>query len=190
MLKRECRIISVLCLFLILASGAHVISSAISVSQENPRIGLGVTGQNPMNFTAGIDVGELNGYIRVINDGGTDTGYYEISTEGQIAALEGWTITVEPQSFLLEPNESRKVDVSIHCPTVEGTYAGRLRVSAHAQQNSTGTGVAEISVPISVTLTPTEKQPVPIYLQWWLWLCVALGILVPLTIFALIRRRT
>jgi hypothetical protein len=108
-----------------------------------------------MVFVAEQDVGELAGYVRVINDGGTTTGFYNVTVEGALATLPGWNVTATPHTFLLAPEQSTRVEVAITCPSLMGEYEGGLRISASTTDNgSVGTGVAEIFVPIRVRLTP------------------------------------
>lgn len=140
------------CVLLLLATLLFPVGTAVRADSV---IGLGITGPYPMEFVAEQDVGQLEGYVRVINDGGTTTGFYNVSVEGALASLPGWSVTAAPQAFLLDPGQSTKVAVTIACPSLMGEYAGGLRVSAYTSDNgSVGTGVAEIFVPIHVRLTP------------------------------------
>jgi hypothetical protein len=136
-----------------------------------PRIGLGVTGQNPMKFVAEKGTMEFRGYIIVVNDG-TVASRYEVTPEGQIADLEGWNVTVDPRDFHLSPDVTRKVDVIIKCPETEGTYTGGLRISACTENVTvTGKGILEYPVAITVRLTPREiEPPSSFYTQWWFYL--------------------
>ena len=139
----------VLALMLGLQTVPHV-SSAVGGSV----IGLGVTGQYPMELVAEGDVGHLEGYIRIINDGGSVMGYYNVSFEGQIAGLDGWNVTLNPQIFALEPERSQKVNVVIEFPEVIGEFTCGIRVSAYSHQpGGVGAGIAEILVPVTVRLT-------------------------------------
>lgn len=143
--------VTILGLVLALLFGVQTFSSVSSAT--GPTIGLGVSGQYPMVFAVEQDVRLLEGYIRVINDGGTMMGYYNISAEGQIVDLKGWNVTLNPKTFTLNPDQSQKVEVVIKCPEVIGEFTGGIRVSAYVSgAGMTGTGVAEVLVPVKIEL--------------------------------------
>ncbi len=142
-------------------------SLPISFGAE-PRIGLGVTGQNPMKFTAERGTREFRGYIIVVNDG-TVSSRFEVIPEGQISNLAGWSVTIDPRDFRLAPDVTQKVDIVIRCPETEGTYTGGLRVSARAE-NVTGAGRGVLEYPVAITVGLTSRGTVPIYTQWWFYL--------------------
>jgi len=122
---------------------------------EDSIVGLAVSGTYPMEFTAEKNVGKIEGYLNVVNDGGLITGYYNVSIEGQIVDLTDWDITITPTTFNLEPDESQTVKISIICAEVEGKYTGEIHVSAFIEESGImGKGIAEILVPIEITLTP------------------------------------
>lgn len=119
-----------------------------------PRIGLGVTGQNPMEFVAERGTRKFIGHITVINEG-TVTSDYAVKPEGQVVDLEGWSVKVDPQTFRLASDLTQQIEVTIECPETEGTYIGGLRVSARAvNATGAGIGVLETIVGITIRLTP------------------------------------
>jgi hypothetical protein len=167
-----------------------ILISVTPLHQIQAMVGLGVTGPNPINI---IDIRGnkiLHSYVRVINDGGNQTGFYNITVSGNLTQ-DGWKVTFNPAQFWLEPNEQKYVDVAIYCLDINETRTATITVSAYTAPNATGVSTQKINVSVTLTNAPPPQLPPPDLLLSSIFygiMALELGVIV-LWIFILVYAR-